>query len=161
MISLGRSQEIHCSTFRVGYSMWGRSSNTRLIIELHGWGCQGDSLGRTNSVPHPDSTVELYLLAKSWVNLLQGHKWESCCSPSSAAALGEVTGAGLKSSFWWCGYCRASKLTNSATTQVQIQGFELTHPNSCSIYELLECVKGLALQIQSCQISITQDNNKK
>jgi hypothetical protein len=34
-------------------------------------------------------------------------------------------------------------------TQAQIQGFELAHPNTYPIDELLECVKGLILQIQS------------
>ena len=33
---------------------------------------------------------------------------------------------------------RASGLTNSATTKVQIQAFELAHPHIYSIYELLE-----------------------
>ena len=36
----------------------------------------------------------------------------------------------------WCGYRRASRLTNSATTQAQIQGFELAHPNIYPTYEL-------------------------
>ena len=55
---------------------------------------------------------------------------------------------------------RADGLTNSTTTQTQIQHFELFHPNIYSIYELLEHVKGPVLQIQSCRISMTQGNNR-
>ena len=39
-------------------------------------------------------------------------------------------------------------LTNSASTQAQIQGSELAHPNIYPIYELLEFMKGPALQTQ-------------
>lgn len=52
------------------------------------------------------------------------------------------------------------KLTSSATTQVQIHGLELAYPNIYLVYELLEHVKGLVLQNQSCRISMTQDNSK-
>lgn len=51
---------------------------------------------------------------------------------------------------------RAGWLTNSATTQAQIQGLELTHPNIYLRHELLECVKEPILQIQSCRITMTQ-----
>ena len=37
-------------------------------------------------------------------------------------------------------------MTNSATTQVQIWGFELTHANNYLIYELLENLKGQIMQ---------------
>ena len=55
-----------------------------------------------------------------------------------------------------CGYKKVGGLINSATFQAQIQGFELAHPNIYPIYELLECVKGLVLQNQSCRTSVTQ-----
>ena len=55
-----------------------------------------------------------------------------------AAALGELARAVLESSPWWCGCRRAGRLTNSATTQAQIQGFELAHPNIYPTYELQE-----------------------
>ena len=51
-------------------------------------------------------------------------------------------------------------MTNSAATQAQIQGFELIHPNIYPIYHLLECVKGLVPQSQSCTISMTSGNKK-
>lgn len=38
---------------------------------------------------------------------------------------------------------RSGKLINVATTQAQIQSFELIHANIYLIYEVLECVKGL------------------
>lgn len=41
-----------------------------------------------------------------------------------------------------------------------MQGVEIAHSNIHSIYELLGCVKGLVLHIQSCRISMTQDNNR-
>ena len=47
-------------------------------------------------------------------------------------------------------------MTSSDTSQAQIQGFELAHPNIYPIYELVESIKGLAVQIQSCRISMTQ-----
>jgi hypothetical protein len=50
--------------------------------------------------------------------------------------------------------------TDSATTQYQIQVFEV-HPNIYPIYELLELVKGTILQNQSCRISMTQDIQKE
>jgi hypothetical protein len=51
-------------------------------------------------------------------------------------------------------------MTESATTQAQIQGFGLAHPSIYPIYDQLEHVKGWVLQIQSCRISMTQDNNR-
>ena len=46
------------------------------------------------------------------------------------------------------------------STQAQIQGFALDHPNIYPIYELLESVKDPVLQSQSCRISMTQGNNR-
>lgn len=51
---------------------------------------------------------------------------------------------------------KLGKQTNLASTQAHIQGSELSHPN----HELLEKVKGLVLQIQSCRISTIQGNNR-
>ena len=36
----------------------------------------------------------------------------------------------------------------------------LAHPDIYLIYEILECVKGLVLLIQSCRISMTLGNSK-
>jgi hypothetical protein len=47
-------------------------------------------------------------------------------------------------------------LSNSATTQAQIQSFELAQPNIYPICKLLECVKEPVLQNQSYRISMTQ-----
>ena len=41
-------------------------------------------------------------------------------------------------------------MTSLANTQVQIQGFELAHPKIYIICELLRCMKGTVLLIQSC-----------
>jgi hypothetical protein len=57
-------------------------------------------------------------------------------------------------------WAQESWQTDNPATQLQIQGFELAHLNIYSIYELLDFVKGLALQIQSCRISMTQGNNR-
>jgi hypothetical protein len=54
----------------------------------------------------------------------------------------------------------AEELANPAITQAQIQSFELAHPNIYSIYELLEHMKVLVLQIQNCRISMTRNNNR-
>jgi hypothetical protein len=47
-----------------------------------------------------------------------------------------------------------------ATTQTQIQGFEIAHCNIYPISELLECIKKPVLQIQNYGISMTQGNNR-
>jgi hypothetical protein len=57
----------------------------------------------------------------------------------------------------WCQ--RVSRQTNSVASQAQIQGFELAHPNIYPVYDLLECMKGLVLQIQSFMISMTQGSS--
>lgn len=41
-----------------------------------------------------------------------------------------------------------------------MHGFELAHTNIYFIYELLEHRKGPVVQIQSCKICMTQDNNR-
>ena len=71
-------------------------------------------------------------------------------------ALGKLARAVLETFPWWCGCRRAGRLISSATTQAQIQVFELAHPSIYPIYELLECVKGFVLQIQRCRISMIQ-----
>ena len=76
-----------------------------------------------------------------------------------AAALSELARAVLEGSPWWCGCRRAGGLTSSDTSQAQNQGFELTHPNIYSIYELLEPVKWWILLIQSSRTFMTQGNN--
>lgn len=53
---------------------------------------------------------------------------------------------------------RASRLTSSDTYQAQIQGSELTYPNIYPIDELMECMKGLVLQIQNYKLSMPQGN---
>ena len=46
---------------------------------------------------------------------------------------------------WQCRCRITGRLTNPDTTQVQIQGSELAHPNIYPMSELLECVKGPVL----------------
>jgi hypothetical protein len=79
---------------------------------------------------------------------------------TSAVAWGELARVVLESPPWWCSCGRAGRLTNSATTQGQIRGSELTHPNMDPIYELLKRVTGPVLQSQSCRISMRQGNNR-
>lgn len=54
----------------------------------------------------------------------------------------------LESSPWL--YGRAGRLTSLDTTQVPIQGFEVSHPSIYLIDKLLVCVKH-----QACNIKIT------
>ena len=56
---------------------------------------------------------------------------------------------------------RPVRLTNSLTTQMQIQGFELAHPSIYPMYKLPELLRGLVLQNQSYTTSMTQRNNKE
>ena len=51
-------------------------------------------------------------------------------------------------------------MSSLATTQAQILGFYLAHPNIYSLYELLVCVKRLVLQKESCKICTIQSNKK-
>jgi hypothetical protein len=55
--------------------------------------------------------------------------WEKKSHPLLAATSTELSRAGLESSPWWCVCRRALRLTKSAPTQAQIQGFELAHHN--------------------------------
>ncbi|KAL6034118.1 hypothetical protein STEG23_024973 [Scotinomys teguina] len=54
---------------------------------------------------------------------------------------------------------KAGRLINPAYS-AQNQDYELAHPNIHFIYELLEHVNGMNLQIQNCRISTTQDNKR-
>ncbi|ERE89467.1 small conductance calcium-activated potassium channel protein 2 [Cricetulus griseus] len=49
------------------------------------------------------------------------------------------------------------RLTKSATSQTHIQGFELAHPNTYPISDLLE---QLLLNDGSSRVSMTQDNRR-
>ena len=71
--------------------------------------------------------------------------------------MGELIRAVLQSLPWWCGQWRAGDLSNSATSQAQIQGSEL----AIYIYNLLESMKVWVLQIQSYRISVTQEIRKE
>jgi hypothetical protein len=55
---------------------------------------------------------------------------------------------------------RTSRLTSPNISQAQIQGFELACPSIYPIDKLLECMRGLVLQIQSFRISTTQGNKR-
>lgn len=52
---------------------------------------------------------------------------------------------------WWSGHRRADGLTDSASTQVQIQGFELAHSYSYPIYEQLELEKELVRRTKAAR----------
>jgi hypothetical protein len=53
---------------------------------------------------------------------------------------------------WWA--------KKSGTIQAQVQGFKLAQANIYPMYEILEFVNELALQIQSSRISMTQGKNR-
>jgi hypothetical protein len=61
---------------------------------------------------------------------------------------------------WWCGKGELSELTNSATTETQIQSSELAHPKIYIICKWLGHVKGSVLLFQSHRISMTQGSNR-
>ena len=77
---------------------------------------------------------------------LEDKKAEKLVLSLLAEVLGELARAALESWPWWWGCRSAGRLTNSATTQAQIQDFELAHPNIYPMYDLPECMKG-----QSCR----------
>ena len=76
------------------------------------------------------------------------------------AALHKVAETVHESSHKWCGCGRSGRLTNSCTTRTQTRDFELSHPNIYPIYELLEHMKGLELQIQIYKSSRIPGNNR-
>lgn len=87
---------------------------------------------------HFASTVELALVTKLQVRQSKDTRaGELTLPPSLATALGELTGTVLKGWPSWCGCREVDWLTNSATSQTQIQGFEMAHRNISSIYDLL------------------------
>lgn len=49
----------------------------------------------------------------------------------------------------------ADRLTSLDNSQAQIQDFEVVHPNTYSIYKLVECMKSQVLQIQNLGIFLT------
>ena len=55
---------------------------------------------------------------------------------------------------------KSGQADSSATTQAQIQGFELAHPKIYIIHELLGHMKGPVLLIRSGRISMTQGNKR-
>lgn len=61
------------------------------------------------------NTVELALVD------LKSMKERELILPPAGCKLGELVGAVLKSSPWWCKCGRAGRLTNSANRQVQIE----------------------------------------
>ena len=77
-----------------------------------------------------------------------------------AAALDKLANVVLDSCPWLFGCRRAGVLINSATTHLQIQGFELAHININPIAKLLQLMKGPVLKIQRCKINMTQGNKR-
>ncbi|KAK7834524.1 hypothetical protein U0070_017710 [Myodes glareolus] len=78
--------------------------------------------------------------------------------PLEAGSTGRASELG--SSSRKCRGGRASELTSPATTQIPgpEPGYELAHPNIHLIYELLEHVKEMDLEIQHYRVSTTQDS---
>jgi hypothetical protein len=69
-------------------------------------------------------------------------------------------------SIGWTSWSSAGELAlvvqiskSSATTQAQIQGSELAHPNIYIICKWLRHMKGPVLLIQGCRLSMNQSNN--
>jgi hypothetical protein len=95
-----------------------------------------------------------------WELVPREYEQESCPCLLLMVTYGGLAGAVLESLPWWCRKGRASELTTSATTQAQIQGSELTHPQTFIICKWLGFMKGPVLLIQSCRLSMTQGKDK-
>jgi hypothetical protein len=104
-------------------------------------------------LPHPSPPVAGHRVSP------EGMRAGELTLPFVGCSILQLARAVLESSLC-CGYGRAGWLTYSATTQYQIQGFELAHPDIYTIYELPQYWKGMVLQTQSCRISMTQGNNR-
>lgn len=133
---------------RVGPSSWGWENCPCPSLSV--------ALRRAGRAPCLGSIVELALVAKAWARWPEGVRERELAQLLSGCTLVELAKAGLEISPWLCDCGRAGRLTNSAITQTQIQGFELAHPNIYLRQELLECMKGPILQIQSCRITMAQ-----
>lgn len=107
-----------------------------------------------------DGTGDMRMVLRNslmWVACLA---LERTCPTFHQGSVGEMTPPLKQWGSDWLGCRRVDGLTNSDTTQVQIQGFELVHAYIFPIYELLEYMKGLVLQNEICRISITQGSNR-
>jgi hypothetical protein len=101
----------------------------------------------------PDSTLALVL--KLWMSWPQGHESRRSGSvPCQLWHLGELAGVVLERGLWWCGCGKAGRLLPFRPRSRALSW------RNYPIYELLEYVNGLVLQIQSCSISVTQGNNR-
>jgi hypothetical protein len=135
----------------------------------HHWRCESSITGPAPFWPTPSlappltgySTWESGLCASTGKHNRAGSGGMGVSEPASrawererwpcllpVAALGRLTRAELERSPWWCGCGTASRLISSATTQAQIQGYEI-HPKICIICELLECTKGRVLLVKA------------
>jgi hypothetical protein len=84
-----------------------------------------------------------------------GHRWADPRAYEWQSWLWSLTTATLDEFSLVVWVQKSSWLTSSATTQAQIRNFKLAHTSIYSVYELLEHLKVLVLQIQRCSISVT------
>jgi hypothetical protein len=61
---------------------------------------------------------------------------------------------------WGCESITAGGCSSSDASQAQTKGFEFIYPNIYPMDELLECIKGPALLIQTYRISMTLNSNR-
>lgn len=104
------------------------------------------SLDRPRSLPGPHSRAPRVL----WEQISQQTRKESRSGSASCCC-------------WpWIGHLRqarrAGRLSSSATSPAQIQGFELAHMSTYRRDGRLECVKGI--QFQTFRISMIQSSNR-
>lgn len=80
------------------------------------------------------------------------------------ASLSAIDMGELASPLAWEQWSQRPRWTNSAITQIHIQDLEQTHPNTYSIYDLLDhrwsYRKGLVLQSHCCMVYRTQGNSQ-
>lgn len=105
------------------------------------------------------SIVELALVVNVWMSHLRGLDSRRAILTIAGCSTGCLNCGNAKGLSLVVGYRTVGRKTNSATTsQIQIQCFELAHPNIHPTNKLLGNVKGPVLQIQRCRIYMTQDN---
>jgi hypothetical protein len=106
-------------------------------------------------MPPPPHTLTSPLVRRGSLSIMTVESWP--CS-LLAVTYDELAGTVLESSPQWYECGKAGGLTNSANIQVQIQAFELSHTNIQPFCDLQVYMKVPVLHIQSCRISMAQEN---
>jgi hypothetical protein len=92
--------------------------------------CNEREIGKVSLVPHLGNTVKLALVVKEQVSRLKDMRVGELAPPLAGCGTGWSSQDTAGELSLVCRYGRSGGLTNSATTQAQIQGFDWPTPTS-------------------------------